>query len=273
MEAPLIICKNCGNKFYGKYCNLCGEKVYKDKDKTIAHFFEDGLHFITHFEGTFFTTLKAMVTRPGRLSLDYCNGIRNKYFKPLSFFLLMVVIYLLFPLFEGLNMEMKFYSNNLLFGKFASNEIHKAMMLTGMSEPGLSMVFHEKAEKLSKFLLIVIIPLTALFFKAVLFHRRKYFFDYLVYATEVNIVFLFWGYFILPIIVREILKIDLNEFIVLGIVYLYVCIYVAFSAKKFFSIKWFQSIIISILFFLAHNIILLFIYKFILFVLTILQIN
>ena len=47
-------CKNCGNFFYGNYCNICGEKVYTEHDKSILHFFEDAVHFLTHFEGNFF---------------------------------------------------------------------------------------------------------------------------------------------------------------------------------------------------------------------------
>ena len=76
-------CKNCGNRFTGKYCNVCGEKVYTEKDKSIKYIIEEGFHFLTHFEGTFLKSLKAIITRPGTLSLDYCNGIRKKYFKPL----------------------------------------------------------------------------------------------------------------------------------------------------------------------------------------------
>ena len=104
-------CKNCGNQFTGKYCNVCGEKVYTDHDKSIAHFLEDALHFITHLEGTLITTLKTILTKPGRLSYDYCHGIRKKYFKPLSFFMLLVILYLLFPFFTGLNMPFRFYLN------------------------------------------------------------------------------------------------------------------------------------------------------------------
>ena len=92
MQPNPLICKNCGNSFTGKYCNQCGEKVYGEKDKSVFHFFEEGLHFITHFDGTFFNTLKKLFTQPGQLSVDYCNGKRKSYFKPLSLFLLLVVI-------------------------------------------------------------------------------------------------------------------------------------------------------------------------------------
>src|SRR6266700_2612526 len=121
--ADLITCKNCGNRFSGKFCNQCGEKVYTEKDKSVLHFFEEGIHFITHFEGTFFTSLKAILTKPGLLSTDYCNGTRKKYFKPLSFFLVIVVVYLLFPVFSGLNMPMRSYGNERFLGHFAKHRI------------------------------------------------------------------------------------------------------------------------------------------------------
>ena len=116
MQTPSHICKNCNHAFTGKYCNHCGEKVYSEKDRSVLHFFEEGLHFITHFEGTFFNTLKKIFTRPGQLSVDYCNGKRKTYFKPLSLFLLLVVLYLLFPFFEGLNMKLYYHVHHPLYG-------------------------------------------------------------------------------------------------------------------------------------------------------------
>ena len=63
--------------------------------------------------GTFFNTLKKIFTKPGQLSVDYCNGKRKTYFKPLSLFLLLVVVYLLFPVFEGLNMKLYYHTHHM----------------------------------------------------------------------------------------------------------------------------------------------------------------
>mgnify|MGYP003546581747 FL=1 len=105
------VCKNCGNHFTGKFCNQCGEKIYNEKDKLIKHLFNDAIHFTSHFDGTFLTSLKTAITKPGKISLDYCSGIRKKYFKPVPFFLLLVVFYLLFPRFQGLNMKAGTYAS------------------------------------------------------------------------------------------------------------------------------------------------------------------
>ncbi len=272
MSSSLIICKNCQHAYEGKFCNHCGEKVIVDRDKTIGHFFEDALHFITHLDGTLVNTLKTMFLTPGKLSFDYCAGIRKKYFKPLSLFLLMVIIYLLFPYFQGLNMSMEYYTYNTFYGKLARESIYNVMSQTGLSKNQVASIFHQKTEKLSKFLLIIIIPFTALFFKFIFPKKKKYFFDYLVYATEVNCVYLLWGFLILPFL-YWIFSFSLSDNWTGLLILTPVAAYVAVSAKRFFDYKYWQPTDVIILFFIAHSFIVHVIYKMILFFITIIQIH
>ncbi len=282
MSGTTVTCKNCGNSFTGKYCNNCGEKVYDEHDKSVLHFFEEGLHFITHFEGTLFTTIKTMFRRPGQLSFDYCEGKRKKYFKPLSFFLLLVVLYLLFPFFEGLNMRLQYYSSQPLYGKYAAAKIQAVAASTGLPVETLAEKFHQKGEKASKFLLIVIVPLTAMVMFCMAFFRRKYFFDHMVFAAEVNSFYLLWGFLLLPLLVMIVnmvaglFGIQQNIFTEewIGILmYLYVTIYVAKAAKKFYNFKWWQSFLFTVVFCFAHIFIVYILYKFLLFVTVINQIH
>src|SRR5437764_14672974 len=98
MQHTSVTCKNCGNQFQGNYCNLCGEKVYHDHEKTFSHFLEETFDFITHFDSKFFRSLWLIFSRPGFLAREYADGKRTTYFSPLSLFLIVIVIYLLFPL-------------------------------------------------------------------------------------------------------------------------------------------------------------------------------
>lgn len=233
-----VVCKNCGNLYAGKYCNVCGEKQVTDHDKSILHFFEGAFHFITHFEGTFFNTLKAVLRKPGRLSLDYCNGIRKKYFSPLPFFMLLVVLYLIFPVYVGLNMPLKnyfMYSGTYITQKISAKtqmdpeavrlQANEAALKQGivtneqakqwfvynytdsllnanpkMAE--LSEKYNRKSEKTSKLLLLLLIPLTALPIYLGSFRKRKYFYDSLVLATEFNAFYLLFSFFILPLFMK-----------------------------------------------------------------------
>lgn len=244
----------------GKFCNLCGEKVYAEHDKSIAHFLEEGFHFITHFDGTLFTTAKAMRATPGKLSLDYCNGLRKKYFKPVPFFLLLVVIYLLFPYFEGLNMQLKFHLRNIFYGSYATKQVEN-LLQRGMTYEELAIAFHTRSITISKFLLLLLIPLTALFFWAIIFRNRKYFFDQMVFGSEINAVFLLWGFLILPLLIivvcmllRKVFQLSLNfgDDISALLIYIPVCTYLGFALDRFYGYRFWKSASITFLFLAVH---------------------
>lgn len=275
-----IICKNCGNNFSGKFCNICGEKVYSEHDKSVVHFFDEGLHFVTHFEGTLLTSIKTVLKSPGLLSFDYCNGLRKKYFKPLSLFLLLVVIYLLFPFFEGLNMQMKYYKGQKYFGDYATAKIESVVKKTGLTEDQVAEKFHHKSEKVSKFMLVVLLPFTALVFYAVSFKKRKYFFDQMVFAAEINAVYLLWGFLLVPLLISIVFligklfgNIQIGENMLGIIIYSGLSIYLIRAAKRFYGFKWWQSALFTAVFVFAHMFIVYTLYKFLLFVTVINQIN
>ena len=268
-----LICKSCSTTLTGKYCSQCGEKVITNHDKSVLHLVEEAFHFVTHFEGTFFTTLKTLATRPGKVSLDYCEGIRKKYFKPLSLFLLLVVIYLLFPVFEGLNMKLKFHINSPFYGTYARQQIDH-LLQNGMEMKDVILAFQAKSVTISKFLLLIIIPLLALALWPFTFKRRKYFFDQMVFSAEINSVFLLWGFLVLPVIVLLLLKVNkfftgnslaFNDDLSGLLIIIPLCIYVGFASGRFYKLNFFYSLGVTIVFFFAHNFIVHFIYKFILF--------
>ncbi len=278
----IVTCKNCGNKFSGKYCNQCGEKVYTLRDKKVWYLLEEVTHFITHFEGTLLNTFKAVATQPGKLSLDYCNGIRKKYFKPVSFFLLLVVIYLFFPVFESLNQQLVYHLHSLLYGKFAIAKVESLQKSSGMSFNEISEMFHEKGEKISKFLLLILLPFSAIFMQCLLYKKRRLFFDHFIFATEINIFFLLWGFLLFPLLLRLLQYIIIflfgqpflfSDWLVGLVIFGVVAIYIIRAAKRFYVLKTGQAILFSIIFMILYFAFIQFIYKFILFIVVFSQMH
>ena len=269
-------CLNCGHYFAGKFCNACGEKVYQEHDKSLTHFFEEGLHFMTHFEGKFLTTLKTIISSPGKVSLDYCNGIRKKYFKPFSLFLLLVIIYLLFPLTQGLNMRAEYHQGNSLYGNFAAKKILQVQQETGLTGEAFEETFHYKGEKVSRLLLIILIPLTALWFWLLSYKKRPYYFDQLVFSSEVNSVFLFWGFILSQVLInmfRYLFSIhssrnDESAWVALFI-YIPIVLFTMIASHRFYQFNKGKAVLFGLAFLLVHTFIWQFIYKLILFVITI----
>ncbi|MBL0881791.1 MAG: DUF3667 domain-containing protein [Chitinophagaceae bacterium] len=278
-----IVCKNCNNYFSGKYCNQCGEKVYKETDKKISLLFEDAFHFITHLEGSFFTTLKTIFKTPGQLSTDYCGGIRKRYFKPLSLFLLLVVLYLLFPLASGLNMPLKNHMDQNRYGEFATQKVENYLQRhPDKTYAMLEEKFAAKSEKLSKLLLLLIVPCSALILWALTFFKRKYFFDQMVISAEINSFFLIANFFLLPILILLIfLAAKIFHFSVAWVTdakYTFVgqaftALFTALAMKRFYGFKRIYRIVASLVFIYFHGFIVYSLYKFTLFVAVFYQIH
>jgi hypothetical protein len=263
------VCKNCSAPVTEKFCGRCGEKVYSESDKSFKHLFEEAFHFMTHFEGKFFTTLKTILWRPGKLSLDYCGGIRRKYFKPLSFYLLLIIAYLLFPVFEGLNMQLKYYYNNALYGNYAEEKAEEVKTKKGYSDEKLAEVFHQKGEKTSKFLLFILIPAMALVSYGFGFWKRRFYFDHFIFATEVVSFALFYGFLFLPLIIILSNLLHIRIFPSEGIIGIVICggvaLYTSLAAFRFFKFKKVVSGLYGVIFSLALALFIQHVYKFILF--------
>lgn len=262
------VCKNCHADLLGKYCKDCGQKNYQIEDKSLKHIVEEAVHFTTHFEGTFFTTLKTVLLKPGKLSLDYCAGIRKKYYKPISFFLILIVIYLIFPVLEGLNMRMDYYKSNAFYGHLATTQIDEKVATLKISEAELSEIFQAKSEKVSKIMLLLLIPLTAGLLWLLYFKSKKPAFDHFIFATESNIftvliLFLLWP--LLLTILHSVTGVAIDDSIGAIILSLAYFFYLFAALFRFYQERWAMTLVKSIQFVGLYALVLQVIYKYLLF--------
>jgi len=239
-------CKNCESILYGKFCSNCGQKVYNESDKSLNNISEEVFHFITHFDGKFFKTLKSIYRYPGKLSMDYSNGIRKKYYKPVSFYLLIVLLYLLFPLADGMNMEMKYYKETPIIGGNISQQIESKSKLENLSEEFISEKFKEKSKSTSKILLLLLIPLSAPILYLLYFKRKRFVFDNFILLTEISIFFLFSIFILVPLISLPFLyfsHISLDNSILMPISIIIFWLYCSILLHNVFAEKWWVSVL------------------------------
>jgi len=87
-------CLNCGATVQGRYCHVCGQENTEPKETfwhMVTHFFYD----ITHFDGSFFVTLKDLLFKPGFLSREYMLGRRKKYLHPVRMYVFTSAVFFL----------------------------------------------------------------------------------------------------------------------------------------------------------------------------------
>lgn len=264
-------CKNCETPLTGKYCSNCGQKKFDPQHKTVSHLFHDVFHFLTHLEGNIFKTFKTIFTKPGKYALDYSNGIQKRYFKPISLFLVIVIIYLLFPFMQGLNMKMKNHESMFLYGKIAAVQIEKKIEANSSDYETIGQKYEAKSQKTSKILLLLLIPLSALFLKLLFLKQGIMAFDLLVVSTEINSVYIAFLYLFAPIIISLIgFIVPVTEFGILVVSTIIFVSYLCIIFKRFFKVNGFKMVASALVFGVSHFLIIQTIYRFILFEVTML---
>lgn len=79
-------CLNCNARVFGPYCHFCGQPNTEPRETVLGllvHFFND----ITHFEGKFISSLRLLLFKPGRLTLEYIRGRRASYMNPVRMYI------------------------------------------------------------------------------------------------------------------------------------------------------------------------------------------
>ncbi len=94
MQSPN--CANCDNllKPQQSFCEKCGQQVDIHRI-SFGHVIHEGIHFLTHADKGIFFLLKQLAIRPGHVAREYIEGKRKKYMPPVSFFLIMVGLFVL----------------------------------------------------------------------------------------------------------------------------------------------------------------------------------
>lgn len=94
MSERSTYCHNCDTPATGNYCSSCGQRTTIHK-VTFRDTFQDFWDFIFSVNAPFFKTIKWLIKNPGKLLREYLEGKRKSYYKPVAFFLVMTVVYLL----------------------------------------------------------------------------------------------------------------------------------------------------------------------------------
>ncbi|WP_297763091.1 DUF3667 domain-containing protein [uncultured Muriicola sp.] len=95
-------CKNCGTRSKLHYCPACGQRISVYK-VTFKETFEDLADALFTVNAPLIITLKLLIINPGKLFTSYLEGQRRKYYKPVAFFLLTTLVYLLIRSLIGIN--------------------------------------------------------------------------------------------------------------------------------------------------------------------------
>ena len=79
-------CLNCGTHVEERFCPHCGQENIETRHSfhyLIGHFVED----LTHYDGSFWKTIKYLLFNPGKLTKEYLAGKRISYVPPVKLYI------------------------------------------------------------------------------------------------------------------------------------------------------------------------------------------
>jgi hypothetical protein len=175
-------CGNCGALLRGPFCSQCGEKKVSPKDYSVLHFVEEAVGAFTHFDSKFLRTLKLLFTKPGELSNAYFRGGRSRYTKPLTLFIIINLVFFVFQPHTGLfgNKYAQFMHNS---GYAAA--VHNRLHESGESEQSYIARFNANLYTQKKSLLIVAVPVLALFMLILFAGSGRTYAEHFVFSVQV----------------------------------------------------------------------------------------
>ncbi len=189
-------CLNCEKVVEPRYsfCPFCGQKtsVHSLSFHELSH---DAVHFVTHADKSIFGLLKHLAIRPGIVAREYIEGKRQKYFKPLNFFLIVAgLVVFMTTLFYVPNDKRS--GQMIQAAAYTKDPIKKQQMLD-MAER--SKTVNKITGKYSNIINMFATPLITLFFW--LFYKRQFNFVESLVANMyfVGLIMLFYAFVIVPL--------------------------------------------------------------------------
>lgn len=79
-------CQNCYGTVENRFCSTCGQEnteTRKTFRHLVLHFFED----LTHYENSFWRSIKYLIFRPSFLTKEYLDGKRKSYLDPIRLYI------------------------------------------------------------------------------------------------------------------------------------------------------------------------------------------
>ncbi len=88
-----LLCANCTTERVpgARFCHACGQSA-QERTPTVAQMMRDYGHQYVGLEGALWHTLKLLVLRPGRLTLEYLRGRRRRYVHPIRLYLTISIL-------------------------------------------------------------------------------------------------------------------------------------------------------------------------------------
>ena len=184
---PSKRCVTCGATLHGEYCHVCGERSLGSNPPSLVRFVTDLLSEVFDTDGRIVKTMRTLVLRPGRLTVEYMAGRRGPYLSPTAVFIVMNVLFFFIQPLVNINTfiaTLEGQSNWYPYSPWVTELVNEKLSATGISRETYEANFDAASENYARTLIFLQVPLLAVGLALVHIVKRRFFVEHLVFATH-----------------------------------------------------------------------------------------
>ena len=99
-------CPNCGAAAAGKACQACGQRRIRADEMSLRHVAGTVMAETLELDGKLPRTLLDLFFHPGRLTVDFLDGRRQRHIRPIPLYLACLALYFFFNHYAPINLAM-----------------------------------------------------------------------------------------------------------------------------------------------------------------------
>jgi predicted RNA-binding Zn-ribbon protein involved in translation (DUF1610 family) len=185
-------CPSCADPEIRRYCPTCGEKQISEEDLSLRRFAGEAIHTFTNLESSVFRTFGSLVARPGHLTVEYLDGRRKRYIRPLQLFILCNVLFFILQPYIGLDLLTTPLSTHFhhFYGALARDLVESRIAARGITLEEYAQEFNRTVALQARSLVVLMVPIFALLVYAMDGSVRRYFVEHLIFSLHFYSFFL-----------------------------------------------------------------------------------
>ena len=175
-------CKNCNAELGGNdhFCRHCGQAAVDSRDRSLASLLRASFEEATSIDSRLWQSMRLLLFRPGRLSLDYREGRRRRYLSPIGIFLLGNLLFFLAPPLTDFQLSLEDQYELQPYSAWTAKWVDAYLAASGKAFDDVANAYQLRVIELAKLMVIVHVPLLAAGTMLLAPDKRLYYADHIV---------------------------------------------------------------------------------------------
>lgn len=240
-------CLNCGVPIKGAFCHQCGQRARDNLDRSLGRLLGEFFGNVFFLDNRFFLSLWFLIRFPGRMTIEFLDGKRKKFISPVTLYLFFNLIYFFVNPLTDYSISLYDQINSQPYSHWVKEWAETRLQEKGVTVQTFSATYQNASDNISKSIMIINIPMIALFIYLIVFKQRKFYFDSLIFAFHFFSFFMFsWiSVYWIGELIELMLGTDDSIFsalVFIAFTFLVPLLYAVLAIKKFMSISWYWAI-------------------------------